>query len=129
MRYLHRVLGVSLALPVLLLIVTGVPLLATDTLGLGHKGVSFTWVHGAYSLRAPQQMRQAQSIAQLEDVLLTPERAVPFAGTLVGRSRFRGVVRCRFDLSPALDTQGSRHSGGSRRPAGTDHTHGNQRRR
>ena len=46
-RLAHRFVGLTVAVPLLLLVITGVPLQFTGALQLGTTGVSESWVHQA----------------------------------------------------------------------------------
>ena len=68
-RLAHRVMGLCLALPLLLLVVTGLPLQFTVALHLGSVGVPYSWVHAVYGIEAPVTAQRSANVAQLGDLL------------------------------------------------------------
>jgi hypothetical protein len=91
-RLLHRFMGVCLALPLLLLVVTGIPLQFTVQLGLGSAGVPYAWVHAIYGIAAPATANASGEIVQLGDLMFVGERAATVSGELVGAARLPGAL-------------------------------------
>ncbi len=80
----HRITGLIIALPVLLLVITGIPLQLTDTLKLGRIPITTGWILDAYSITAPDEALVSEDIQYLGDVLLTPGRVLPLDNPPVG---------------------------------------------
>ena len=85
-------MGVCLALPLLLLVVTGIPLQFTVQLGLGSAGVPYGWVHAMYGIAAPATARASGEILQLGDLIFVGERSASVSGELVGAARIPGAM-------------------------------------
>ena len=77
-------IGVGLALPLLLLVITGLPLQFTVPLGLGSSGVPFGWVHQAYGIAAPPSMRVSADVVQLGDQIFFGPQHVRVTEDLIG---------------------------------------------
>jgi uncharacterized iron-regulated membrane protein len=91
-RLVHRVVGVCLAIPLLLLVVTGIPLQFTVWLGLGSTGVPFAWVHEMYGIAVPQTMRTSGGVVQSGELLFVGDRVETVSGELLGALRLEPVV-------------------------------------
>ena len=85
LRKIHKVTGLAIALPVLLLVFTGIPLEFVDPLKLGSRGVSYEWVHASYGVSPPDKARQIDNVVQVDDLIITPhhtiERTSPLLAT------------------------------------------------
>lgn len=87
LRRLHRITGVVVALPVILLVITGIPLQFTTTLSLGHTWVPWNWVLDSYGISAPQQASHSNGVTQLaQAVWINGHR-------LSSQSALRGALR------------------------------------
>ncbi|NKC01331.1 MAG: hypothetical protein GKR90_22925 [Pseudomonadales bacterium] len=72
-RAFHKVTGLCLILPVLLLVITGIPLELSSQPKLGSTGVPFTWVHEAYGVDLPREALVQGGVIQLGDLFLVGE--------------------------------------------------------
>jgi hypothetical protein len=81
---LHRLTGLTVALPVILLVVTGIPLQFTQQLGLGTAPVDSTWVHNRYNLEAPEKSLTSAGVTQLGDQLFAGDRVIQSNQRLIG---------------------------------------------
>lgn len=85
---LHRLAGILVVIPVLLLVVTGVPLQFTEQLQLSQTAVSVDWLHSNYGIVAPQTATVSDGVMLLDDLLLLDAREVDTrlmqAGDLLG---------------------------------------------
>ena len=107
-RLAHRSVGLAVALPLLLLVITGIPLQFTGALQLGTTGVTQSWVHEAYGIEAPNSVLRADAAAQLGDTLFVGERTHSISGVLCGAVNLTGftlvVSSAEMQLVPvALD--------------------------
>ncbi len=82
-RTIHKVTGLCLVAPVLLLVVTGIPLELSDRLGLGRTGVPYEWVHARYGISAPNEAHVVGDAIELGDLLLVHQRAIENFGNLL----------------------------------------------
>ena len=84
LRVVHRIAGLCVALPVLLLVATGLPLQFTDGLELGSRGVPFDLAHRAYGLQAPSEAVADGQVIQVGGRLLVGQRDLAIDGVLRG---------------------------------------------
>jgi hypothetical protein len=93
---LHRLAGILVVVPVLLLVATGVPLQFTEQLQLSQTAVRIDWLHSNYGIVAPQTAIVSEGVMQLEDLLILDAREVDTrfmqAGALVGSVTFERVT-------------------------------------
>lgn len=82
-RAFHKITGLCLILPVLLLVVTGLPLELTDQLNLGTRGVPFQFVHKSYGVDTPESAWVQNNVVQLGELLFIKSRVVPAKGALL----------------------------------------------
>ncbi len=71
-------------LPVVLLVVTGIPLQFTDTLNLGSRGVESPWLHAHYGVVVPDRASVDQGVVQVGDLLLIDGRKVSVSADMLG---------------------------------------------
>ena len=83
-RRLHRTIGIGVAFPLLLLIVTGLPLQFTEQLALDRASITWGWVHAGYGVKAPDTVTRSADVVMIEDEMLVGVRPVTVQGTLVG---------------------------------------------
>lgn len=85
---LHRLAGILVVIPVLLLVATGLPLQFTEQLQLSQTAVRINWLHSNYSIVAPQLATVSDNVMLLGDLLLLDGREVDTrlmqAGALLG---------------------------------------------
>ena len=84
LRYAHRLIGLFVVLPVLLLVVTGLPLQFTNALQLGKLGIQATWLHRAYGIKAPMDVLTSNGVTQIGDIAVVANRPISLNGTLCG---------------------------------------------
>jgi uncharacterized iron-regulated membrane protein len=84
LRHFHRITGLCVLLPMVLLVATGIPLQYSDALRLGQIGVSWHWVHRAYGLSAPTSAITSAAVTQIGDRLFVGERAIARDERMVG---------------------------------------------
>lgn len=82
-RAFHKITGLCLILPVLLLVITGMPLELTDQLNLGTRGVPFQFVHRSYGVDTPDSAWVQNNVVQLGESLFIESRVVPAKGALL----------------------------------------------
>ena len=87
-RTFHKVTGLCLTLPVLLLVLTGIPLELSSQLKLGSTGVPFIWVHKAYGIELPEQAFVQNGVIELDGLFLVGDnmRSVAFHGQFLAAS-------------------------------------------
>ena len=90
-------MGVCLAVPLLLLVVTGVPLQFTVSLNLGSAGVPYGWVHAVYGIESPATAQRSGDVAQLGDLLFIGDTWERVDGTLLGAEQFEQVLVVALD--------------------------------
>ena len=97
-RTFHKITGLCLVLPVLLLVVTGMPLELTDQLKLGTRGVPFQFVHARYGVDVPESAWVHHDVVQLGEMLFIGDRTVRTNGSLLAvnvASGFQFVLTSR----------------------------------
>ena len=92
LRHLHRLTGVVVSLPVLLLAVTGLLLEFTTQLQLGITGVPYQWVHRAYGIQAPDDARVQGQVAELGRRLFTPDYDLQISAPLKFATEAEGLI-------------------------------------
>ena len=102
LRVVHRVAGLCAALPVVLLVVTGLPLQFTDAFQLGSRGVPFRMVHAAYGIQAPTEALADGAVVQLGGRLLVAQRNLSSTGTFIGALDFDELWVVATDQSLVL---------------------------
>lgn len=84
-RSLHKITGLAVAIPVIVLVLTGLPLEFVDQLKLGSRGVPYEWVHGMYGVPVPDSATQLENVVQVDDLIIiephTIERTAPLLAT------------------------------------------------
>ena len=103
---LHRLAGIVLVLPVLLLVATGVPLQFTEQLQLGKAGVNIGWLQSRYSIVAPDLLSVSGQVRQIDGVVLIAQRVIDTdymgAGKLVGSTSHASVTSIAFENAMLL---------------------------
>lgn len=84
LRHLHRITGLFILLPVIFLVATGIPLQYTDELDLGRAGVSWNWVHSAYSITAPDSAMASASATQIGAQLFVAGHSIDHPERMIG---------------------------------------------
>jgi len=84
-------MGVCLAGPLLLLVMTGIPLQFTAWLGLGSAGVPYAWVHRAYGIVPPEQGLGVAHVQQFGERIFLPSRSVRVNGSFLGGDELDAV--------------------------------------
>ncbi len=86
-----------MALPLILLVGTGVPLQFTDQLGLGRKYIDWSWVIDAYGITAPAQSIRSDNAIQTGERLFVGDRTVETPTPMVGAAQldFATVIGTR----------------------------------
>ena len=87
-RTFHRYTGLVVAIPVILLVVSGVPLLLTDQLGLGRHGPDIGWLQSTYGIHAPAHGSATEHATQVGDQVFVAERTLNLDERLLGSHAF-----------------------------------------
>ena len=69
-RLAHRVTGIVVVLPIVFLILTGLPLQLTEFLALDDASVNWSWVNTSYGITAPDTALTSNGVVQIGDVIL-----------------------------------------------------------
>ena len=93
-RRWHRLVGLSAIFPVVILVLTGMPLEFTDRLKLGSTGVEASWIHRQYGIEAPGTSRVSDDTWQTGEFIFAPPagRVIRVSGDLRGALRMQGVT-------------------------------------
>ena len=91
-RSLHKLTGLVIAAPVLLLVITGIPLEFVDQLKLGAGGVQYEWVHERYGIQPPKHTRKVDEVVQVDDLIIVAGQTIDATAPLLAARVFNGFT-------------------------------------
>ena len=91
-RSLHKLTGLAIAVPVLLLVLTGIPLEFVDQLKLGTRGVQYEWVHHSYGVQSPDSALKIDKVVQIEDLIIVADHTIEATAPLLAARDLNGFT-------------------------------------